>query len=256
MSVTDLATRYQPTDGPSSPRIRASSPPIPRALPSLDSFSQARQAEASFRERSPPGAFRESSTTPTPISMPQPNFQTHTSAHDDAVRRQRRLEELEIKEKEQKLRARELEIEFKSRELERQRDFLMSSSTALGRERDGYASEDRSPNSHGQESERQARDSMSRSRDDVRTEIPRPPYANSLVPPSSTRTLGSSSEENGRPERSGQSLNQLHPAYCTCDTCKNSQIWSNNKPSWREKQRWLDAAIEYADCCWKCVFGR
>ncbi|PBL03505.1 hypothetical protein ARMGADRAFT_1157610 [Armillaria gallica] len=240
MSVTDLATRYQPTDGPSSPRIRASSPPIPRALPSLDSFSQARQAEASFRERSPPGAFRESSTTPTPISMPQPNFQTHTSAHDDAVRRQRRLEELEIKEKEQKLRARELEIEFKSRELERQRDFLMSSSTALGRDRDAYASEDRSPSSHGRESERQARDSLSRSRDDVRTEIPRPPYANSLAPPSSTRTLGGSSEENGRPERPGQSLNQLHPAYCTCDTCKNSKSGrTTSRPGEKSKGGWM-----------------
>ncbi|KAK0193880.1 hypothetical protein F5146DRAFT_1221427 [Armillaria mellea] len=227
MSVTDLATR-------------ASSPPIPRALPSLDSFSQTRQTEASFRERSPPGAFRDSSTTPTPISMPQPNFQTHTSAHDDAVRRQRRLEELEIKEKEQTLRARELEIEYKSRELERQRDFLMSSATALGRERDGYVSEDRSPSNHGRESERQARDSLSRSRDDVRTEIPRPLYANSLAPPSSTRNLGSSSEENGRPERSGQSLNQLHPAYCTCDTCKNSKSGgTTSRPGEKSKGGWM-----------------
>ncbi|KAK0469668.1 uncharacterized protein EV420DRAFT_55600 [Desarmillaria tabescens] len=240
MSVTDLATRYQPSDGPSSPRIRASSPPIARPLPPLDFFSQARQAEASFRERSPPGAFRDASTTPTPTSMPQPNLQTHTAAHDDAVRRQQRLEELEIKEKEQKLRARELEIELKSRELERQRDFLMSSSTALGRNRDGYISEDRSLSGHGRDSDRQARDtSLSRSRDDVRNEIPRPPHANSLAPPS-TRTLGSSSEENGNSDRSGQSLNQLHPPYCTCDTCKNSRYGgTTSRPGEKSKGGWM-----------------
>ncbi|KAK0204886.1 hypothetical protein DFS33DRAFT_706109 [Desarmillaria ectypa] len=239
MSVTDLATRYQPSDGPSSPRIRASSPPIARALPPLDFFSQARQAEASFRERSPPGAFRESSTTPIP--MPQPNFQVHTSSHDDAVRRQRRLEELEIKEKEQKLRARELEIELKSRELERQRDFKTSSSTALGSDRDGYASEDRSLSSHGRDSDRQMRDiSLPCSRDDVRTEILRPPRTNSLAPPASTRTLGSSSEENGHPERSGQSLNQLHPPYCTCDTCKNSKSsGTTSRPGEKSKGGWM-----------------
>ncbi|KAG7451202.1 uncharacterized protein BT62DRAFT_926854, partial [Guyanagaster necrorhizus] len=195
MSVTDLATRYQPSDGPSSPRVRASSPPIARTLPSLGTFSQAQQVEASFRGRSPPRAFRESSTIPTAIPIPQPpqpNFQIHATALDDALRRQRRLEELEIKEKEQTLRARELEIEFKSQELERQRDFLMSND------------------------------------------------ANSLAPPASTRTLRSSSEENSYPERSGQSLNQLHPAHCTCDTCKNSKSGSiPTRPGEKSKGGWM-----------------
>ena len=127
LSVTDLAFRYQPTDGPTSPHTRATSPPVSRQLPfpPLDTVAQARQAESSFQERSLPGAYN---SMPTPGPSSSTSNVTPTPDDEAARRRRQQIEErveVELHEKERELREREREIEMRARELERERAQLM-----------------------------------------------------------------------------------------------------------------------------------
>ncbi|KDR76296.1 hypothetical protein GALMADRAFT_279447 [Galerina marginata CBS 339.88] len=98
LSVNDLATRYQPSDTPLSPRARAISPPVARqqSLPLLE--TAARQAQESYLDR-----------------IPNP---------DEDARRRQRYDELGLVEQEARekhLRERERELEMLGRELERDR---------------------------------------------------------------------------------------------------------------------------------------
>ncbi|CAA7267113.1 unnamed protein product [Cyclocybe aegerita] len=113
LSVSNLATRYQPNDAPLSPRIRAGSPPVSRqqSLPLLDTGA-----------RSPKEAYQE-----YPSSSYRPG-QVISNPEEDRTRRQRpdELAELQRREREQELRERELELEMRAHELEKQRQQLQT----------------------------------------------------------------------------------------------------------------------------------
>jgi hypothetical protein len=110
LSVNDLAGRYQPGDGPSSPRPKPSSPP-PRQLPLVPSTpSTPPRQSSSYQEHTP---------------------RNSTTVQDDEASQWRRqkideLAELELKEKQMKLRERERDIEMRVQELERDRLRLMN----------------------------------------------------------------------------------------------------------------------------------
>ncbi|KAF8896308.1 hypothetical protein BD779DRAFT_1495123 [Infundibulicybe gibba] len=121
LSVNDLASRYQPIDGPSSPRIRTS-PTAVKRNPSLTSVQTSPQ-----QNHNPQTSRYDNKPKPSlPISV-------ETTAPDDeaARRRRNRLNELavefELKDKERQLRERENEVELRARELERDRARLMNS---------------------------------------------------------------------------------------------------------------------------------
>jgi hypothetical protein len=124
LSVNDLASRYRPGDGPSSPqpgpsspRLKPSSPPPPRQLPLVPSAPSTPPRQSnSYQEHTPHNS---------------------TTVQDDEASQWRRqktdeLAELELKEKQMKLRERERDIEMRTRELERDRLRLMNA-----REEDG-----------------------------------------------------------------------------------------------------------------------
>lgn len=238
--MPNLATRYQPTDGPSSPRIRATSPPPSRNLPTLDTFSQARQAEASFRDLGPRQRSPEGYHFPEPPrSRPELlNRQSEPLLDDDTLRRQRRLEELEIQEKEQELRARELDIELKARELERQRDGTrMNMPQPMSRE--SYAGIGAGGGRAAGELERQ-RDLLMREReryDTTPTTSRQSQYGTSLNIPSSSRTPSDESMPHTSPLPESPQLNALHPPYCTCETCKYAS--KATRPGEKSKGGWM-----------------
>jgi hypothetical protein len=199
LSVTDLASRYQPVDDHSPPQRRAASPtsarPVP--FPNVDSFSQGQMAESSFHERSRPVGYEPGSST------------------DDAdiVRRRRRrleeLAELELKEKEFELKAREHEIELRARELERDRARLMTTT-------------------HG--------DVVSGDDPLTQRSVPgRYSYSTThLVPPPDPQ----SPNYRGKPSRSQdsspkrlQSQTGEHAPYCGCDQCSVAKYKTRNTPS-------------------------
>ncbi|KAH9481393.1 hypothetical protein JR316_0005919 [Psilocybe cubensis] len=108
LSVNDLATRYQATDAPLSPRHKAALPPVLRqqSLPLLE--TTAHQVKESYQDRS--------------------SGQSQSKQEQDK-RRQLRYDdkaEAERKAKEQSLRERERELEIRARELERDRARLQT----------------------------------------------------------------------------------------------------------------------------------
>ena len=128
LSVNDLASRYQPGDGPSSPRPGASSPPPPRQLPLIPSTSSTPPRQSnSYQERT--------------LHNPEPSPST-TGANlvkdDEASQWQRQkadeLAGLELRQKQAELQEREREIEMRARELEMDRLRLVTA-----REENGLA---------------------------------------------------------------------------------------------------------------------
>ena len=127
LSVSDLASRYQPGDGP-SPRLGPSSPPPPRQLPLVPSTSSTPPRQSnSYQERIPHNP--ESSPSTTGANPVKDN-------EASPWRRQKmdELAELELKQKQAELWEREREIEMRARDLERDRLRLMDA-----REQDGLA---------------------------------------------------------------------------------------------------------------------
>lgn len=161
-----------------------------------------RQQQNSPEEYRSPEPPRLNPRTETSYRLPSLN----SSGNDETIRRQRRLEELEIQEKEQELRARELDIELKTRELERQRDTVrMGMPQPLERHRDVERYD--SP--------------------------PTPRYGASLgVPPSPSRAP---SDESSHVSDSPHQLNALHPASCTCETCKRPGPGEKSKSGWMRR---------------------
>ncbi|KAG6909058.1 hypothetical protein DXG01_002211 [Tephrocybe rancida] len=117
-NINDLANRYQPTNTPSSPRLRT--PSAPRQLP----FPPTRTGDDNYPQ---------SSSTSGNINPPTPS----SPRQEDAARRREQrlndLAQLELKEKELALRERERDLQQKSRELDRERARLNST-----RESDEY----------------------------------------------------------------------------------------------------------------------
>ncbi|KAJ3514069.1 hypothetical protein NLJ89_g2587 [Agrocybe chaxingu] len=113
LSVSNLATRYQPNDAPLSPRMRAGSPPVSRqhSLPLQDTTA-----------RSPKEVYQD-----YPSSSYRPG-QVVPNQEEDRTRRQRQdeLTEFQRREREQELKERELELEMRAHELEKQRQQLQT----------------------------------------------------------------------------------------------------------------------------------
>ena len=113
MSVTDLASRYEPADAPLSPRLRAG-----QSLPPLDT---ARAPKEAYQERTSPTTHRRmlgSDEERRQRQQERQQQQQQRSSEDIAV--------LERKVKEQELHVREQELEARSRELDRERARLQS----------------------------------------------------------------------------------------------------------------------------------
>ncbi|KIM39796.1 hypothetical protein M413DRAFT_446723 [Hebeloma cylindrosporum] len=107
LSANSLATRYEPTDPPLSPRLRGGSPPVLRqqSLPLLD--TAARQAQESYQAH---------------FGL-EPSSVTNRTPSPEVDRRWRRNEELQVERrtKEQELMEREKDLEMRARDLERDR---------------------------------------------------------------------------------------------------------------------------------------
>ncbi|KIY64164.1 hypothetical protein CYLTODRAFT_493329 [Cylindrobasidium torrendii FP15055 ss-10] len=222
LSVTNLASRYQGVEGIKGPR-----PTSPRPLPLVDTFEAARVAEAAFRSRSPEARSVSASYANSAAREEKQRPELRAVAtEDEAARRQRRLEELEIKEKEQALKERELQLEARAREMERQRNIQMSMNASMPSSPTRYAG------------------AGSRDVDDVGRNGARydsSPYRHSLAPPSQSNVPRSPSDESTipmplteSPSASTQHLNSLHPAYCSCETCRATSK-STKKGGWMRR---------------------
>ncbi|KAJ7650154.1 hypothetical protein FB45DRAFT_887106 [Roridomyces roridus] len=232
MSVTDLATLYQPADTtPLSPRTRASSPPSPRApmTPSLDRYPT-RQVETGYS----PGGFN--SARP---SISNPTTPSRSFADDEAVRRraqEQRIDEtaeLDFLEKEQALREKERAIEMQARQLEQERANLRNV-RADGNQREGWDGGTASPKPQLRPRERKTsfRNSSPLPRPQSQLDSRPPPnnpahsYSTThLIPPASSQPFPSS------PRSSTSSAE--HAPYCGCETCSVAHYKSpsNRSPS-------------------------
>ncbi|KAL0954444.1 hypothetical protein HGRIS_003421 [Hohenbuehelia grisea] len=220
LSVTNLASRYEPGDSPKSAlRVRAASPPAARSLssPTVDMAEYARLTENAWREPSPtmPSSSPGHVATRDHASLASSSTVTPT-AEDDAARRRRRADEIaqsELKERERELREREREIQRRADELERERAQLMNARGDMG-----YAASDsggRSPVSAGGISPLTARERRISTGGDA-LQAPsspaspalrhRPQYSYStthLIPPSSASSAYGGSSQTSGPSHGG-----------------------------------------------------
>ncbi|KAF8206371.1 hypothetical protein K438DRAFT_1817076 [Mycena galopus ATCC 62051] len=249
LSVTDLATRYQPLDAsPVSPRVaRAASPPVqasrPPAITSQPSGS--RPAEPAYGDRNTPGGYN-----PARSSMPSP-APSRSAAEDDARRRSlqqdQRLDEvaeMEFLEKERALQEREREIEMRAKEVEIERANLRNI-RADGGQRDAWENGTTSPKPQLRPRERKTSFRNSpiprpQSQVEVRPRVPsgnmgnignNHPHSYStthLVPPSAPSRQPQSPSSTSDDGSRGQ-----HAPYCGCETCSVAQYksTSNRSPS-------------------------
>ncbi|KAF5382074.1 hypothetical protein D9615_004375 [Tricholomella constricta] len=239
LSVNDLASRYQPMEGPSSPRLRTpslSARQLP--VPPINTDSQARHNVPA----------RNAHAVPSSPSSPR---------QDDAVhRRQQQLNDLaqmELKEKERQLLERERDIEKRARELERDRARLHDVHEG---DEHGNVSElprdSTTPQPYSQIRPRERKTSFRNQRPQSQLDIANNPasastqslvrphsqysYSTShLVPPSpsSNNLTQPSRSQNGEqsqsssfhsqyshsPSSSHQSPQSAHAPYCGCVTC-------------------------------------
>lgn len=205
LSVANLASRYQPTDSPSS-SITAS-PSISRRIssPPLDTVAQARLAESAFS------------------SPPTPNVRALSNSPGDNARNTQRMSEstqMALAEKERQLQMRERELEMKAKELERDRARLLAE-PASNYSRNGQGE----PSSPGR-GYRERNKSFETRPDEASGARPRYSYSTThLVPPSgpystssshSQRSSGTSSQPPSPQHLQGPSD---HAPYCGCDKC-------------------------------------
>ncbi|KAJ7707655.1 hypothetical protein B0H17DRAFT_1033457 [Mycena rosella] len=248
LSVSDLATRYQPMDaGPVSPRGGgASSPPVLSSrtpLPaSPDRFSAARQAETASGDRNPPGGYP--AWVSPPMSSPS---LSKSAAEDDAARRRNQREgridevaELEFLEKEKALQDKEREIGMRAKELELERANLRSSQREAW---DGTTSP--IPQLRPRERKTSFRNPspLPRPQSQLETRAPSTNVANNhaysysathLIPPSSSsQPQSSSSPRSSTSSADGSRNTSQHAPYCGCESCSVTQYKSpsNRSPS-------------------------
>ncbi|KAJ6494870.1 hypothetical protein C8R47DRAFT_1012168 [Mycena vitilis] len=244
LSVTDLATRYQPTDGPPlSPRARGSSPPTPSRPPMMGSPSA-----ASFGERNSLGGYNAARSP-----MPGPSA-SRTAADDEAARRrnqqlEQRLDEaaeLEFLEKEKALREKEREIGMRAQELERERANLRNIRQDGG-QMDGWENGATSPKPQLRPRERKTsfRNSPIRPQSQLETRVPsnnNPGNSNAhsystthLVPPSASPhpSQRPSSPRSSTSSADGSHSTSPHAPYCGCESCSIAQYKAstNRSPS-------------------------
>ncbi|KAJ6576525.1 hypothetical protein DFH09DRAFT_1260726 [Mycena vulgaris] len=247
LSVTDLATRYQPMDAPpvsprgaSSPTVLSSRAPLP-VLP--DRFAAARQAETAFGDRSPPGGYNS-------IRSPLPSPSTSKpavilDAEDEAARRRNQqreqrideVAELEFLEKEKALQDKEREIEMRAKELELERANLRNS-RAGDTPRDAWESGTGSPIPQLRPRERKTSfrnpSPLPRPQSQLETRMPPSNVANNraysystthLIPPStpSQQSQSPSSPHSSTSSADGSRNASQHAPYCGCQSCSVAQ---------------------------------
>ncbi|KAK7033167.1 hypothetical protein R3P38DRAFT_2921141 [Favolaschia claudopus] len=234
LSVTDLATRYQPADAsPISPRARAASPTVQHTRPPMMSPqpSGSRPEHATYGDRNVSGGYN--GTRP---GMPSPT----NSRENDAVRRQsldQRFDEaaeLEFLEKEKALREREREIGLRAQELEIERANLRTiRGDSVQRESWDSGATSPKPQLRPRERKTSFRNSpIPRPQSQLENRVPSgnmSNYAHShstthLVPPAGSHPSPSpSSSVSDDGSRNG------HAPYCGCETCSVSQYRSTNR---------------------------
>ncbi|KAJ7104096.1 hypothetical protein B0H15DRAFT_808473 [Mycena belliarum] len=246
LSVSDLATRYQPMDaGPVSPRNGAVSPPVPSSrtpLPaSPDRYAGARHAEGAFGDRNTPGGYN-----PAWSPMPSPSTSRPTAEEDAARRRNQPREqrideaaELEFLEKEKALRDKEREIGLRAQELEVERANLRNARVGENQQ-DAWETSSPMPPLRPRERKTSFRNVSPLPRPQSQLEPRSPPPSNvgnnhayshsttHLVPPSQSPSSPRSSTSSADGARAKD-----HAPYCGCETCSVAQYKSasNRSPS-------------------------
>ncbi|KAJ7274345.1 hypothetical protein B0H12DRAFT_1088260 [Mycena haematopus] len=232
LSVTDLATRYQPMDTlPVSPRARAASPPVQTSRPPMmaSQMSGSRPPEPAYGDRNSPGGYN-SARSP----MPSPST-SRPPADEEARRRSQQLDqatELELLEKEKALQEREREIGMRAKELEIERANLRNI-RADGGQRDAWENGATSPKPQLRPRERKTsfrNSALQRPQSQLETRVPSGNIGNignnhahsysttHLVPPSAS----SSTSDDSRSQ---------HAPYCGCETCSVAQYKSSSNRS-------------------------
>ncbi|GLB40409.1 hypothetical protein LshimejAT787_0802800 [Lyophyllum shimeji] len=258
LSVTDLASRYQPPDGPSSPRLRTPSVTA-RQLPltPADTGTQMRQANFSQDRSISCGNLPARSSPP---SSPR--------QEEAGRRREQRLRDLAQLEKEIQLLERERDIERRAQEMERERARLAGE----GRQTDGYGNPsdtpragDVTPQAYDQLRPRERKPSFRTQRPQSQLEPARAPAPSSpqnpvrphsqysystshLVPPSPSSTSGqpSHSHDGGSSQsqshhsqysqsptsshQSPQTQTAAHAPYCGCESCSVAKYRESRSP--------------------------
>ncbi|KZP25095.1 hypothetical protein FIBSPDRAFT_783504 [Athelia psychrophila] len=222
LSVNNLASRYQPTDGPVSPRRRAVSPTEERSPRTLEVHSP--RPSPYGQEKNPDGGF---------VRFPSPS----TEANMEELTRLRRLREQaeqEQKLSEQALRTREIQLEIRTRELEQDRaQFLQSRN-------DGYS------NSSGDDSFRPPENNNASNAQRRYSQL-EPPYSppvisrdrhsystTHLVPPSSSSSHLPSSRYQSQPSspvEPTRTSSSGHADFCGCATCSAAKYRMRSTPS-------------------------
>ncbi|KAF7374846.1 hypothetical protein MSAN_00370600 [Mycena sanguinolenta] len=226
LSVTDLATRYQPLDtSPVSPRARAASPPC--------------AGSSLTHDRNVSGGYN-----PARSSIPSPSTSRSAAEEEAARRRSQHLDrldqaaELELLEKEKALQEKEREISMRAKELEIERANLRNI-RADGGQRDAWENGTTSPKPQLRPRERKTsfRNSpLPRPQSQLETRVPSGNMGNvannlahsysttHLVPPSASQSTSSSTSDDARTK---------HAPYCGCETCSVAQYKSpsNRSPS-------------------------
>lgn len=216
LSVNDLASRYQPSDGPSSPRQRIASPVNDRQPRTLEVLSPRPSPYA--QERSPDGGY---------IRFPSPS----TEANMEELTRLRRLREeaeQEQRQKEQALTDREHQLQMRTIELEKNQAQYLGS-----RDGNAYSHLTGTPKPFRPNDlpEPQRRYSQL---DSPTPAISRGRYSYStthLAPPSSSTSIPSSQSQPSSPAERGSSSVSDHAEFCGCATCSTSKYSTRNTPS-------------------------
>ncbi|KAF8071920.1 hypothetical protein FPV67DRAFT_906263 [Lyophyllum atratum] len=253
LSVNDLATRYQPTDGPSSPRLRTPSLNAHQLpLTPVGTGVQARSADSS-QDRSLAGR-----------NVPMPSSSPKSPGQDEARRRQQRLNDLaqlEMKERELEILERERDIERRARELDRDRARLVDV-----REGDEYGDANETPRNgitpepYSQLRPRERRTSFRNQRPQSQLDPGNSPASASnqnlgrphsqysyspshLVPPSPSSNSGQPSHSHDGQSQSSfqsqyshsppsphQSPQTAHAPYCGCEKCSAAKYRAPQAP--------------------------
>jgi len=216
LSVTDLATRYEPVDAelervrPLSPRRRTTSPPVEHQPTPLETGTFARVLSVSPSPVS--SRERRSAELDCPVEPVTARAVRDVSpARDNASRAspQRPTDDQlpsSWKEMERTLRAREMVLDEKAKELERERAILYSAHVLACDDNLDH----QSPHPYQQQAQQQV--------DFPSTPRPQPRHSYStthLVPPTSTERDQAARSQPPSPNR--------HASFCGCDACSVSK---------------------------------
>ncbi|KAJ7903479.1 hypothetical protein B0H14DRAFT_2665018 [Mycena olivaceomarginata] len=234
LSVTDLATRYQPIDtSPVSPRAMRAPSPASRPPMMASQSSGSRPAEALYGDRNTPGGYN-----PARSPMPSPSTSRSAAEEEGARRRSQQLDqrldeaaELEFLEKEKALQEKEREIGMRAKELEIERANLRNIQSGTTSPK---------PQLRPRERKTSFRNSpLPRPQSQMETRVPSGnmgKIANNhghsystthLVPPSGS----SHQSQSPSSSTSDDGSRSQHAPYCGCETCSVAQYKASSQRS-------------------------